>query len=133
MDVTAAAITDNVYQTGLDYFGNVLADIKARFPLLTKVDVIAHSTGGVIARSYIQSTAYGQSGLPTIDDLVLEARDGRFRIEQTNLERFNDRGGGWGGIGKWWGSGWKKAEQAYQASATVVAQCVMTGPTKDNW
>ncbi len=70
-DVTVAGITDTVYQTGLDYLGKTLADIKLLYPSATKVDVIAHSTGGVIARSYIQSAAYGQGGLPTIDDLVL--------------------------------------------------------------
>lgn len=64
---------------------------------------------------------------------TFEAREGRFRIEQTNLERFNDLGGGWGGIGKWWGSNWKKAEQAFQTSATVVAQCVIAGPKKQDW
>ncbi len=69
--MTVGGITDTVYQTGLDYLGNVLADIRTRFGNNAKIDVIAHSTGGVIARSYIQSAAYGQSGLPTIDDLVL--------------------------------------------------------------
>jgi hypothetical protein len=64
---------------------------------------------------------------------TFEARDGRFRIEQTNLERFNDMAGGWGPIGKWAMSGWKKAEETFSASAIVVAQCVMNGPKRDNW
>jgi hypothetical protein len=61
---------------------------------------------------------------------TFEAREGRFRIEQTNLERFNDR---WSGIGKWAGSGWKKAEAAFVTSADAVAQCVISGPKKDDW
>ncbi len=69
--VTAAGISDNVFQTGLDYFGRVLADVKVKYPTATKVDVIGHGAGGLIARSYIQSAAYNQGGLPTIDDLVL--------------------------------------------------------------
>jgi hypothetical protein len=41
--------------------------------------------------------------------------------------------GGWAGIGKWWGSPWKKAEATFAASAAVVAQCVMSGPKKEDW
>lgn len=65
---------------------------------------------------------------------TLEARDGRFRIVQTNLERFYDTGSiGWSGIGKWTGSGWKKAEAAFQLSASAVAACVLNGPKKEDW
>ncbi len=70
-NVTASSISDNIYATGLDYFGQLLAQVKTLHPTITKVDVIAHSTGGLVARSYIQSAAYGQAGLPTIDDLVM--------------------------------------------------------------
>jgi hypothetical protein len=64
---------------------------------------------------------------------TFEARDGRFRIAQTNLERLNDRAGGWGPIGKWTGSGWRRAEQAFSSSASVVARCVMQQPAADDW
>lgn len=64
---------------------------------------------------------------------TFEARDGRFRISQTGLEMFNDMGGGWGGIGKWWGSPWKKAEATFKASANAVAACVIAGPKKEDW
>jgi hypothetical protein len=65
---------------------------------------------------------------------TFEARDGRFRIQQTNLERFNDQFNvGWNPIGKWTGSQWKGAEAAFVASATAVAQCVQTGPKRDDW
>jgi hypothetical protein len=73
--VTAASISNTTFETGLDYFGQVLARVKQDFPLVTKVDVIAHGAGGLIARSYVQSPAYGASNgttvLPTIDDLTL--------------------------------------------------------------
>lgn len=62
---------------------------------------------------------------------TFEARDGRFRIEQTALERFNQ--GRWGPIGKWAGSQWKDAEAAFTASADAVAQCVMTSPQRKEW
>jgi len=64
---------------------------------------------------------------------TFEARDGRFRISQTGIEMFNDMGGGWGPIGKWFGSPWKKAEATFTASADAVAQCVIAGPKKDIW
>jgi triacylglycerol esterase/lipase EstA (alpha/beta hydrolase family) len=40
------------------------------------VDVIAHSTGGLVARSYIQSAAYGgffngTQKLPTFENLIM--------------------------------------------------------------
>jgi hypothetical protein len=61
--------------------------------------------------------------------LTFEAREGRFRIAQRNLERFNRS---WGPIGKWSGSSWKKAEQAFLGPANAVAQCVMS-PKTENW
>lgn len=64
---------------------------------------------------------------------TFEARDGRFRISQTGLEHFNEVAGGWVGIGKWWGSPWKKADAAFAASADAVARCVMAGPKRDDW
>jgi hypothetical protein len=64
---------------------------------------------------------------------TFEARDGRFRISQTGIEMFNDMGGGWGGIGKWWGSPWKKAEATFAAAADALARCVITGPKRDDW
>jgi hypothetical protein len=60
---------------------------------------------------------------------TVEARDGRFRIEQTALERFNQ--GRWGPIGKWTGSQWRSAEVAFKASADAVARCVTS--SRDNW
>jgi hypothetical protein len=65
--------------------------------------------------------------------LTFEARDGRFRISQTGLEMFNDMAGGWGSIGKWTGSPWKKAEATFNAAADAVARCVMSAKQPDNW
>ena len=87
--------------------------------------------GTVVARSALE---YGN--LPrwkVRSRFTFEARDGRFRIEQTGIERFNDMAGGWSPVGKWTGSGWKKAEAAFVASATVVAQCVQAEPKQDDW
>ena len=84
---TAAGITNSVYETGLDYLGYWLDQAVQAWAVvypdqpLTKVDIVAHSTGGLVARSYIQSAAYGAQYktdgngdpvyLPQVDDLVL--------------------------------------------------------------
>lgn len=89
-------------------------------------------SGIVVARSALE---YGSLPRWKIRSrFTFEARDGRFRIEQTNLERFNDQFNvGWAPIGKWAGSQWKKAEATFATSAAVVAQCVMSGPEQDEW
>ena len=63
---------------------------------------------------------------------TFEAREGRFRITQTNLERFYDTGSGWGPIGKWWGSSWKSAEKTFTSASVAVAACVMSDK-KEDW
>lgn len=69
---------------------------------------------------------------------TFEAREGRFRIEQSNLERFNMNMftgvESWGAIGKWSGSRWKEVTARFEQSATAVAQCVISAPGKrDDW
>lgn len=97
--------------------------------LITSQDL---DNGIIVARN---ATTHGSFPVFKIRSrFTFEARDGRFRIEQTGLERFNDMGGGgWGPIGKWWGSQWKSAEAAFNLSAAAVAQCVMSGPKRDDW
>jgi hypothetical protein len=50
--------------------------------------------GVVVARNALEYGNFPRWKIRGI--LTFEARDGRFRIKQTNLERFNDMGGGWG-------------------------------------
>ena len=75
-NVTTTAITDATYETGLDYLGYWLKKAADTWTedhpgqTLEAVDLITHSTGGLVARSYIQSAAYGV-GLPIVHDLVL--------------------------------------------------------------
>lgn len=64
--ITASSITDADFEYGVDYLGYwlvqaVLAWKKAypNAPPLDGVDIITHSTGGLLARAYIQSAAYG--------------------------------------------------------------------------
>lgn len=88
--------------------------------------------GIIVARNVTTHGSFPQFKIRS--RFTFEARDGRFRIEQTGLERFDDSfGNGWGPIGKWTGSQWKKAEAAFILSAAAVADCVMSGPKKDDW
>ncbi len=63
--MNADLLVDDEYPYAVDYLGHFLRraaeDWSARFPgeQLDGVDVIAHSTGGLVVRSYIQSDAYG--------------------------------------------------------------------------
>ncbi len=66
------------------------------------------------------------------------SKEGRFKIRHTNIEYLQKSTGsmhntGYSRVGKWWGSGWKDAEEALQSISSKVAQCVQTGPKKEDW
>ena len=84
-------LTDNTYEYAVDQLAfwleesitgwkSQFADLpEAEIPDLDSVDIIAHSTGGLVARSYIQSDGYGkvftddngkQVNLPTINNFI---------------------------------------------------------------
>ena len=62
--ISAASISDELFEYGVDYFGDALRRAYDRWAQdhpgrsLDEIDVIAHSTGGLVARTYIQSPAY---------------------------------------------------------------------------
>jgi len=71
--LSVANLTDNTYEYGVDYFGYWLNQAKAKGA--SEVDIIAHSTGGLVTRTYIQSDAYEQAGeqagLPKINNFFM--------------------------------------------------------------
>jgi hypothetical protein len=83
--LTAASITDSNYQYGVDYLGYFLKQAneawEKRFHTpLDSVDIICHSTGGLVSRTYIQSDAYGGTyndpiygniPLPKVNNIVM--------------------------------------------------------------
>jgi len=85
--LTGASITDTTYEYGVDYLGFWLRQAAEAWQrdhpgrTLDSVDVISHSTGGLVARSYIQSGAYGDTfvsqgqtmRLPRINNLIMVA------------------------------------------------------------
>jgi Tol biopolymer transport system component len=62
--ISAATISDEHFEYGVDYLGVALRSACQRWEQdhpgrsLDEVDIIAHSTGGLVARTYIQSPAY---------------------------------------------------------------------------
>ena len=79
--LSGAGISDESFLYGVDYLGYYLRQAAEAWQLthgepLEKVHVIAHSTGGLVARTYIQSDAYGdlyEAGrhLPTIEHFIM--------------------------------------------------------------
>jgi hypothetical protein len=86
--ISGVSITDDLYEYGVDYLGYYLKQAAEKWrqnhegQALDSVDIISHSTGGLVARAYIQSTAYGKHfrasdgaavRLPTVNHLVMVA------------------------------------------------------------
>jgi Tol biopolymer transport system component len=83
--LTGASITNATFAHSVDYFGHYLRlaveanEADAPDSELDCVDVIAHSTGGLVTRSYIQSTAYedtfmtsdGERTLPRVNEFIM--------------------------------------------------------------
>ncbi|MCC6234628.1 MAG: right-handed parallel beta-helix repeat-containing protein [Verrucomicrobiales bacterium] len=79
--LTAASITDTTYRYGVDYLGYYLKKASDAWAAThggarpADVDLVVHSTGGLVARAYIQSDAYGAStgsvALPRVHDLFM--------------------------------------------------------------
>lgn len=129
-------VTSEVYQTSgtpkeIAQRASTCISQKLR-PGTTSAQLIISSdldNGTIVARNAL-SYPDGLMQWEVRSTFTFEAREGRFRITQTGLERFNRQ---WGPIGKWTGSGWKKAEEVFRASATAIAQCVLSGPAKADW
>jgi hypothetical protein len=57
--VTAQSITQDTYEFAINYLGYWLDQAVQANPDLPYVEVVTHSTGGILARAYVQSPAYG--------------------------------------------------------------------------
>jgi hypothetical protein len=79
--VTAESMLQPQPTFALGYLGNFLKQLVMHDPSIVTVDMLGHSNGGLMARSYIQSLAYGASftadgrsyALPTVDSVMLLA------------------------------------------------------------
>lgn len=80
--ISGTSISDQQFEYGVDYLGVALRRACERWEqdhpgrALDEVDVIAHSTGGLVARTYIQSPAYNATftagkKLPMVRNLLM--------------------------------------------------------------
>ena len=135
-------VTSQVYQTtgtpkeiatkANTCISQILTSRTTDDPLIISADL---DGGTIVARN---SMEYGSVMRWKIRSrFTFEARDGRFRIEQTNLERWTSNmltgNEAWGPIGKWSGSKWQEVQGKFEASAAAVAACVIDGPSKSEW
>lgn len=76
---SATSLTDDVFEYGVDYLGYWMEQASNQWFAKhgvrpDKVDVIVHSTGGIVARSYIQSNVYGEIVDKTVDNQQVNYR-----------------------------------------------------------
>jgi len=79
--VTAESILRPQPTSALGYLGSFLAKMVEQDPSIVKVDMLGYSFGGLMARAYVQSSAYGADfttggrrlSLPAVDNLMLLA------------------------------------------------------------
>ena len=71
LEVTADELLDPVFESGVDYLAHSIKRAADANPDATHVDIISHSTGGLITRAYLQSAAYGDSRLLPVDNFVM--------------------------------------------------------------
>ena len=79
--VTGTTITQANPQFSLGYLGNFLKNMVKSDPSIVQIDMMGHSNGGLMTRSYIQSLAYGATvsengqsiNLPTVNKTILLA------------------------------------------------------------
>ncbi|MFM8292900.1 MAG: hypothetical protein ACKOC4_14545 [Planctomycetia bacterium] len=79
--VTAESILQPQPAFSLGYLGNFLKQMVVNDPSIVAIDLVGHSNGGLLSRSYVQSPAYGATftaggrtySLPKVADLVLLA------------------------------------------------------------
>ncbi|HEX5055589.1 MAG TPA: hypothetical protein VFX02_03740 [Gammaproteobacteria bacterium] len=66
--------------------------------------------------------------------LTFMAKEGRFKIRHSNIERQFDSGSAYAPIGIFWGSGSKPAAAALRENFAKIAECVKGGgPKEENW
>lgn len=73
--------------------------------------------------------------------VTFEAREGRFRISHSQIERFNDQSFGsnvlgaspWQPVGKWRGSGWQKAHDALAGQSQALSNCITQASASSDW
>jgi hypothetical protein len=130
----AVRISDNV--SNLSGFGQPKrsTDQLSGGPVIISSDPAA---GIVVANSRVNWSRM-LSAQVTQSTVSVMSKDGRFKIQHTNIETLQLSTGyaendGFTRQGKWTGSSWEKVEKALQETSDKVAQCVLKPTSPDNW
>jgi 6-phosphogluconolactonase (cycloisomerase 2 family)/Ca2+-binding RTX toxin-like protein len=125
-DVTEASLASGQYKSGLHYLAHYLQQAIDQWQALTggadtEVDFVTHSTGGLVARSYLQSEAY--AAMPQVHNLVQVGvpNQGAFTPLNPLLDNFGDAT-----ASRLLGSALRKAYDLVMTSNAVI-----TGPNGD--
>jgi hypothetical protein len=95
--------------------------------------IISETPDAIVGRNNV-SYADGFMQWQLRSTVSFEVREGRFRISHSRIERFIDANRGWAPVGKWAGSGAKKAETVLQGVSASLAQCaVAPGRKRDEF
>lgn len=96
------------------------------------------NTGTIVANSRVTYPGGITGASNTRTTLTFLAKEGRFKIQHTNIETASESTGylanpGYTKQGKWRFSQWEKADAALQSLSTKIAECVMKSTTSGDW
>ena len=102
------------------------------------VIISSDSAAGIVVANSRVNWSTMLSAQVTQSTMTFLSKDGRFKIQHTNIETLQLSTGyaendGFTRQGKWTGSSWEKVEKALQQSSDKVAQCVLKPASSDNW
>jgi hypothetical protein len=97
------------------------------------IELADPANGQLVARNQVTYTS-SMTGRVAQSRLLVEAKDGRFRISQSDISV--TLGGGYGShpVAVHWGTGWENDVRALIAPADKIAKCISAPPAAgDNW
>lgn len=90
--------------------------------------ILSADDTGVVANNSVRYNS-GLMEWSLRSKVLIETREGRFRITHTNIERLNN--GSWSSVGKWTGSGWQSAETALTDISRSLSRCMLSAAQSD--
>ena len=121
--VASVSLTD--LEAGEEAAGDVILSVDEAAGTIVAASRVTYP-GGITGDSSTRST------------LTFLAKDGRFKIQHTNIETASANTGslanpGYTRQGKWKFSQWEKADAALQALSSKLAECVKSAASASSW